>query len=379
MATWLGELNVATTAQRSEDPLVSGIKQLAVRLVFGLLIFLVTTALLPHLTYFKGDAMLGWRSSLPVLLLVLTVISLPASVLLIAVVLGWATLYESPAAAIWFVFMLLLVIGVYEDQREHALLLASTPGLLLLNLGFLPTFLIGIFYGAKRGLMNGFGCLVAIAIASVLGFTAYPSTPGNDSTGIVLTGFETRQPSLLGSGQRLDTPNGILDFGWLEVGRSEGGSLTLEGGTQAVASFAERWANALGRSPVALALPLLWGLVAIVVSQTRLASHLLLERMGGSEWKNTLLSQGVAILIGATLFFVGYMIVAPSALHPGFWVQLFWSGLWAGAIVIVGSAFRLFVDERRSWPTWIPQLLGYVQRLPQRTPTPARPADSSQG
>jgi hypothetical protein len=151
MATWLGELNVATS-QRSEDPLVSGMKQLAMRVAFGLLILFVTNALLQHLTYFKGDTMAGWRSSLPVLFFVLTLISLPASILLAAVVLGWATLYESPAAAIWFVFMLLLLLGVYEDRREHALLLASTPGLLLLNLGFLPIFVIGLFYGAKRGL-----------------------------------------------------------------------------------------------------------------------------------------------------------------------------------------------------------------------------------
>jgi hypothetical protein len=44
--------------------------------------------------------------------------------------------------------------------------------------------------------------------------------------------------------------------------------------------------------------------------------------MGGSEWKNAMLSKGVALLIGATVFFVGYTIIAPSALHPSFWGQL---------------------------------------------------------
>jgi hypothetical protein len=374
MATWLGELNVATP-QRSEDPLVSGMKQLALRIGYAVLILFVTNVLLRHLTYFQGEAMAGWRNLLPALFFVLAFISLPASILLIAVIVGWAVLYESPAAAIWFVFMLLLLLGVFDDRREHALLLAATPGLLLLGFGFLPTFLIGLFYGAKRGLMNGFGCLLAVTIAAVIGLTAFPSGGSNADNGIVLTGFQSREPSLIGAGQRLDTPQGILDFKWIDLGRKEGGSFTLEGGTKEVANFAERWAMALGRSPVALALPLLWGLVAIVIYQSRQAGELILERVGISDWKNGLLSRGFALLVGSAVFFIGYVIVAPSALGGGFWGQLFWSALWATVVVLIVGLFRVLVEEPRSLPTWLPQLVALYQRFNPRTVQPTPPAE----
>lgn len=374
MATWLDELSVAPASRQGEDPLVSGARQLALRVAYGLLLFVVSSALLPHLSYFRGSAMERWVDFLPWLFLVLALLSLPASFLLTSVVLGWAILYESPAAAIWYVFTLLLLLGVYEDRREHALLLASTPGLLLLpmGLGFLPTFLIGIFYGAKRGLMNGFGCVMAIAVAAVLGFTSYPPD-GGTADGVIVTGFESPEVSIVGTGAVLSNPSGIFDFTWIEIGTKEGGELTWEGGTKSVAAFVERWAKALGSSPVSLALPLLWGLVAIATNQLRLAGELILGRPGMSDWLRRVMAQVLALVGGILLFMIGYSILGIG----GQLGQLFNSALVTLFIIIIVGAFRLFVEERQAWPSWAPAVAALLQRVLRPVQPGGRPSNQT--
>lgn len=347
--TWLGR--GASEVERGVEPeaIRPGLEQLGVRAAIGLLLFVVGQISLANVPYFPD----AWARFLPVLLFVIALLSVPVSAFLTTFLICWAILYVSPAGALWFALFMLILSGIYEDRLEHAILLASTPVLLLIKLGFLPLLLAGVLFRARGGLVNGFGCLAAIAVAAALGWATFGD--------IIVTGQVPAQPSLISPPF---PPASILDISWVR-------GLGWEIFAADLARLADRWAQTFARSPITLAQVILWGFVAIVVYQASAVARPALAWLRGMEWLRVLLAQGLGILAGGLLLVVGSGFLLASlqggAAPPGhaeaLLAQLFWSSVVALAVVLVMGASQLARQGELHLPRLtLPELRAFWRR-----------------
>lgn len=324
--TWLPQWTSRAQSSEAEAP-GPGVQRLAARAVYGVLLYAVSQVALTHLPYFKDDpAGQAWRVFLPALVFIAALLSLPAAAFLATLFIVWVLLYSSPAYALWFALFMVVLSGIYDDRLEHALLLAATPVLVFFsNLGFLPVLLVGVLFRARGGLVNGAGCLAAIAVGAALGLESLGD--------VILTGVAPGQ-GLAISG-RLDLPRGLLDVGWVA-------GLTWEGFATELARLAGRWADTFTRSPVGVAQVVLWGLAAIVVHQVSAAARWGLEALPGLVWARGLVARGLGVLAGGLLLLAGYRVLtavflgvaAPGGHGQAVWVQILWSSAVALGVVV---------------------------------------------
>lgn len=324
MTTWLSRWMPGGERSQEEEAVALGLDHLLLRGALGFLLYLAGRHAFAHIPYFPE----AWAQFLPILFFFISLVSVPLATFLATFAIAWALLYWSPAYALWFALFMLLLSGIYEDRLEHTILLATTPVLLLYNLGFLPLFIAGVLLRARGGVVNGFGALLAIGIGAATGLQTLE--------GVLVTGLAAREAPVISP--RLDLPNGILDVSWVA-------DLSWTLFATELADLAERLADTFTQSPVVLAQVLVWGFAPSIIRYALNVIRSGLARVPGPNWWKLVVSQLLALFAGILFVLAGYWLLIGSfarGINGGaVFGQLLWSAIVAFVIVLIADAFRL--------------------------------------
>ena len=365
---WPARLTSDVEHRDEREAVGLSLEDLGGRIAFGVLLFVVGQVAMTSILHYTFPG--AWARFLPVLFLFVALFSVPVATFLATFSICWALFYVSPAAAVWFVLFMLVLSGVYEDRIKHAVLLASTPVLLVFGpgLGFLPLLLSGTLFRARGGLVNSLGCLATIAMAAILGWQTF--------AGVIVTGLVAERRAIISLPTALSS---ILDISWVT-------DITWERFATELATIAQRWAETLAYSPVVLAQVLLWGLVPAVVFHSYATVQRYLGWLRGPEWLRMLVAQGVGVLVGDVFVVLGYGLlvvgfqegIMPPGHSQALLAQLLWSSVVALVVMSVANAFQVAGKREFRPPRFMVSVVRAFRRRPasQAEPEPESEASS---